>query len=75
MNGEEIIGKKRVLIAFNIFFRRTHLKREKKIRRKSIDFLKLNSLILVNHRIDCVFPNFQFDVVVINVKFHPEFRL
>ena len=47
----------------------------KKIREKSIDFLKLNSLILVNRRIDCVFPNFQFDVVVSYVKFHPEFRL
>ena len=33
MNGEEIIGKKKVLIAFNFFFfRSTHLKRERKIR-------------------------------------------
>ena len=30
MNGEEIIGKKKVLIAFNFFFfRSTHLKKEK----------------------------------------------
>ena len=65
-----------IKIAFNIFFiRKTYMKRERKIRGWSIYFLKLNSLILVNIKMDCVFSNFQFDVVVINVKFLPEFRL